>query len=88
MTQEDNGAIRSIWDGLNALQNAEEEPRKKIIDSIKSRLEELATYIKDKDDEIKKWKVNFETTKTALNAERQVSKTLTNLIKDIMRDNE
>ena len=88
MTQEENGAIRSIWDGLNALQNAEGESRKKIIDSIKSRLEELATHIKDKDDEIKKWRVNFETTKTALNAERQVSKTLTNLIKDIMRDTE
>lgn len=88
MTQEDNGAICSIWDGLNALQNAEEEPRKKIIESIKSRLEELATHIKDKDDEIKKWKVNFETTKAALNAERQVSKTLTNLIKDIVRDTE
>lgn len=88
MTQEENLTVRSIWDGLSALQNAEGESRKKIIDSIKSRLEELATYIKDKDDEIKKWRVNFETTKVALNAERQVSKTLTNLIKDIVRDPE
>ena len=88
MTQEDNEVVRSIWDGLNALQNAEEESRKKIIESIKNRLEELAVHIKNKDDEIKKWKVNLEMTKAALNVERQVSKTLTNLIKDIVRDAE
>ena len=88
MTQEENGTVRSIWDGLNALQNAEGESRKETVESIKSRLEELATLIKNKDDEISKWKSCFETTKMALDAERQVSKALTNLIKDIVKRDE
>lgn len=88
MTQEENGMLRTIWKDLDAIQSATIEEREELIKSVKDRLEEIATYIKDKDDEIKKWKVNFETTKTALNAERQVSKTLTNLIKDIVRDTE
>lgn len=88
MTQEENGTVRSIWDGLNALQNAEGESRKEIVEYIKSRLEELTTFIKNKDDEISKWKSCFETTKIALEAERQVSKALTNLIKDIVKSDE
>lgn len=88
MTQEENGTVRSMWDGLNALQNAEGESRKEIVEHLKGRLEELATFIKNKDDEINKWKSCLETTKMALEAERQVSKALTNLIKDIVKSDE
>lgn len=88
MTQEENGTVRSIWDGLNALQNAEGESRKEIVESIKDKLEELAVLIKNKDDEIKNLKACFETAKMALDAERRVSKTLTNLIKDIVKNDE
>ena len=88
MTQEENGILRTIWKDLDAMQSATIEEREKLVKSVKDKLEQIAMYIKNKDDEINKWKTNFETTKIMLDVERQVSKTLVNLIKDIVKDND
>lgn len=88
MTQEENGILRIIWKDLDAMQSATIEEREGLIKSVKEKLEQIAMYIKNKDIEVDKWKTSFETTKTMLDVERQVSKTLVNLIKDIVKDND
>lgn len=88
MTQVENGMLRIIWNDLDAMQNAKPEEREKLVKSVKNGLEQIAATIQSKDDEIKKLKARFDITKMALDTERQVSRTLTNLIKDIVRGTE
>lgn len=88
MTQEENGILRTVWKDLDAMQSATIEEREEIVKSVKDKLEQIAMYIKNKDDEVNKWKTSFETTKIMLDVERQVSKTLVNLIKDIAKGND
>ena len=88
MTQVENGMLRIIWNDLDAMLSATAEKREELVKSVKDRLEQIAETIKSKDDEIKKLKASFDITKMALDTERQVSRTLTNLIKDIVRGTE
>ena len=85
MAQKVDELIRPVWEALDEMKGANEERREVLIDVIKEWLEELATFVHDKEEEVNKWKGISEAVKETLNEERAVSKTLTNLIKDLLK---
>ena len=85
MTQEANDKIRGAWNILTVMQKERTlAGQKKYIQDLKGHLDAIALYISNIEQENSRKCMEYDAVCISLQAERLVTKALTNLIKDLV----